>query len=165
MLSKPQKTAEFGRLVAFAQTVKEAKSALNDMVARLCSIDADRPHIEFRFGHMFVVSTTADGFQSAVSTPEQIATNGHIVRFCCFSGPGRGLADEIDGARLHVAQNAWSADLDDETHIGAAGLSATRESEFRRWIRFQRAYLACKSEGMNDRDSWTRAHEIASQVP
>jgi hypothetical protein len=54
----------------------------------------------------------------------------------------------LNSARIHAAQNAWRAEIaDDSAFIVSADLSADKSQDLARWIRFQRAYIEFKADG------------------
>lgn len=141
-----------GDLTAEGATKAEAKANLDAMINWACQYR--HPLVENRFGLLIVISHSSHGWQSIVIDP---ASRQHGGRWESFCGQGMGdYGDVLASARMHAAQNAWTPAADDEQHIALAGIAA-KEGELRRWIAFQRRYLAAKAQGRSDNDSWNIA--------
>jgi hypothetical protein len=61
------------------------------------------------------------------------------------------LREVLDGVRFHLAQNAWSPDVQDDAHfVAEALLSLKRNDELLSWVRWQRKYAEAKGWGATD---------------
>jgi hypothetical protein len=133
------------------------KDAKLDLERRIdWALQYNHPFVECRYGHVLYLVASANGWQSRVVRPDEIATHGKLVPASCMSGQGD-RDREIATLRNHVAQCAWTHATDDISHVEASGLDAEGKRELARWCRFQRDY----AEHIKTGETPARAHALA----
>lgn len=137
-----------GHLTASGATNAEAKANLSAMVDWACA--AAMPVIESRFGLVLVIAASPNGYCSTVFNP---ADAEHGAQGCFGQSPQGDYGTALQSARMHAAQIAWAATVDDQSHVTAAQVG-NKAGELLSWIAFQRGYLAAKSAGHDNGMAW-----------
>jgi hypothetical protein len=143
-----------GNITCDGATKQEAKANLERMIDRACSLHG--PYIEARFGKVFVMSESPTGWEAITTFTPDHGARATPSMFCM----GQSFEALRQSLRVHLAQNAWTSDVDMDEHIAAADLDTEHAGELRRWIEFQFAYREAKGLGLNDAE----AHEWACRA-
>jgi hypothetical protein len=143
-----------GVLAASGKTKREALIDLNKQVD--WAVEWHPTLVVSLFGHVIIVSPSADGYHSQVVAPDKIAEQGRLNTATCFVGRVDPY-EELMRQKCNVAQLVWRLGNDDEEFIVLALLDAKHSVELRSWIKWQRLYKAHRAAGAADGE----AHEKA----
>jgi hypothetical protein len=136
-------------------TVKEAKQDAARKLERLVNDSSKDPVVVACGSYASLVWRSAYGWcSSLISSPD-----GFYKRLSpCYYGSTSTRDEVIENARQHVAQLAWTPEVEDDVlFASAAGITAGRLVEFLSWVAFQRRYKRAIALGLNDND----AREVA----
>ncbi len=113
--------------------------------------------IETRFGMVLIVTATPNGFETKLLFPSDIVVHG-MRHWSGTSYSNADLKSVVLSMRLHAAHCAWTPESDDAEIVALSGLENTGELE--RWLKFQRAYIVAKANGLSDGDAHREACNI-----
>jgi hypothetical protein len=147
--------ARRGTLTTFAGTKAKANADLDILID--WALQNNAPHIESRFGHVFIIAATCNGWEAYTVWPNDLEHHGYQHRSKTFYGQCD-IGPIIQEGRLNAAQNSWSSDCNDDHHIAAADLDKEYEQTLSRWIAFQRNYTNLKSQGKSDAEAFILAN-------
>lgn len=152
--------AERGNISAQGASKSEAKANLESLISWYCAQPG--PVIESRFGFTLVIVPIPTGWQIDVFDAAELQHGAR--RHSCSHIGQVSLSDALDSARSHAAQNAWPADIpDDSAFVETAGLPVGKAGDLARWIRFQRSYLKFKAAGHTPNDCHRMACDSSYQ--
>jgi hypothetical protein len=108
---------------------------------------------------VIVVNKTLTGWQTMLLSPGDVAMHG--TQKSCSSFQGFSSFERVlQGARLHAAQNAWTAEGNDFDLCDAAGLEDNARTELLRWCTWQRCYRILRGAELTE----NTAHQSASSA-
>jgi hypothetical protein len=153
-----------GQFTFSGETKTAARQAFDAALASYCE-ESQSFHVENRYGSIFIIWRDLHGWNvrniwGDCADPAFVHGSSHTMASCSSCASHESMRDVVQSARMHCAQNHWTYETEDESHVAAAGLATTGESELRRWIRFQREYRRLKAAGHND----SECHEMACRA-
>src|SRR3954454_12453796 len=119
-----------GRYTFQGATKGEARQAFEAALASYCGEDRT-VDVENRFGSVFIIWRDLNGFNVRTIWHESVCgeafEHSHTFTWPSCSDGTDSFDAVLASARLHCAQNHWTRDTDDDSHVAAAGLELRGE--------------------------------------